>query len=97
MVSQWFRKGLINGYQAKTRAPIWVSLTDDVIHRLDGSHPVTPDMLPLQQVVETLNLSDADLCVRIRAGDFTPYRIFHDNYWHWYLKPAANTPQSLPL
>ena len=97
MVSHWFRKGLIDGYQANPRSPIWVSLSDEVIHRLDGCHPLSDEMIPLPQVLDSLNLSEADLCVRIRAGDFTPYRIFHDNYWHWYLLPAADNPQSFPL
>jgi len=96
MISNWFHKGLIPGYQARPHAPVWVSLSAEVRHRLDGSQPLTQDMLPLQQVSENQNLSDADLCVTIRTGHFIPYRIFHDNYWHWYLKPTAenNNPLS---
>lgn len=92
MISTWFRKGLIAGYQAKPGSPLWVSLTDDEFQRLNGQHPLTPDMIPLRQAAKTLCLLETAIRDTIRVGRFTPYRIFHNNYWHWYLKPAADTP-----
>ena len=95
MISDWFRKGLIDGFQAKPRSPVWVHLSDEVLSRLGGKHLLTPDMIPLQQFVSASGLSDSALRDTIMAGRFVPYRIFHDNYWHWYLKPAAKTPNPL--
>lgn len=95
MISNWFRKGLIDGYQAKPHSPVWVSLTEDVFQRLNGQHPLTLDMIPLKQAAQTLALSDPALRDTIQAGQFLPYRIFHDNYWHWYLKPVAKSPNPL--
>lgn len=95
MISDWFRKGLIDGCQARPRSPVWVHLSDEVLSRLGGKCSLTPDMIPLQQVVSASGLSDSALRDTIMSGRFVPYRNFHDNYWHWYLKPAANTPNPL--
>ena len=95
MISHWFRSGLIQGYRAKPRSPLWINLSDEVLLRLDGQHPLTPDMIPLDQAASELTCSDRALRDMIRAGKLLPYRIFHDNYWHWYLKPVAKTPNPL--
>jgi hypothetical protein len=95
MIADWFSRGLIDGCQAKPRSPLWVSLDDHIFQRLNGQHPLTADMHPLRQVQTSLDLSDADLCDRIRSGEFTPYRICQHNRWRWFLKPAARLANPL--
>lgn len=92
MISVWFKQGLIPGTQARPRAPVWIDLSDEVLTRLDGSASRLPDMIPLVEVERVLGLSPERLRDTILAGTRTPYRLFLDNCWHWFIRSTSPNP-----
>jgi DNA invertase Pin-like site-specific DNA recombinase len=85
MVAYWFRQGLLVGHQRRRQTALWVRLTDDDRHRLDGSSSLQPDMEPLPDVVRALSLTTEQLRAEIQAGRLLPYRLWIKNRWRWYV------------
>ena len=88
MIAAWFRSGFLSGSQRKPRSTLWVRFDDDTFLRLNGLHPLLPDMIPLPDAPQRLGVTIEQLRVTIRSGSLLPYRIFLNNYWHWFVRPA---------
>jgi predicted site-specific integrase-resolvase len=95
MISSWYKQGLISGYQPKPRSPLWVSLQQEDIRRLDGSLPLDKNMIPLKQAAKIYGISADELRDTIRAGRLKAVRIFKKNYWHWFVSPVPDTPNPI--
>ncbi|MBN1890079.1 MAG: recombinase family protein [Thermoflexales bacterium] len=52
MITQWFQRGLLAGYQSRSQSPVWVDLTEQAVRRLDGSASLRSDMVPVQEAPE---------------------------------------------
>jgi DNA invertase Pin-like site-specific DNA recombinase len=94
MISQWFRQGLLSGRQRKPGGWLWIRLTQDDLHRLDGSTPYQPQMIPLLDAPERLGLSPDQFRAMIAAGHFTAFRIHSQDAWRWFLLPSTPNPLS---
>lgn len=91
MISQWFKKGLLTGYQEKPRSPLWIYFDAAVQQRLSGDHPLTPDMLPLQQAAQLLNLTPAQICDTLKSGDLIAFRIAQNDSLRWFVRWADHS------
>jgi hypothetical protein len=87
MIADWFHQGLLVGHQPQPRSPIWVRLTPDDIHRLDGSATRRPDMLPLPQAPALLQISKQQLRQQIQSERWLPYRLLINKQWRWFVRP----------
>ncbi len=85
MIAHWYRRGLLVGHQRRRQTALWVRLTDDDRHRLDGSSPRQPQMEALPDLIRAVNLTAAQLRTEIQAGRLVPYRLRVNNHWRWYL------------
>jgi hypothetical protein len=94
MISQWFQQGLLTGHQRKPGAWLWIRLTPQDLHRLDGSAQWQPEMIPLIDAPQILGLTPQELCDTIRSGRLCAYRLRTDSSWHWYLLPTYPNPIS---
>jgi DNA invertase Pin-like site-specific DNA recombinase len=90
MIAFWFRRGLLVGHQRRRQAALWVRLNDDDRQRLDGSSILEPEMDPLPEVMQTLNLTTAQLRAEIETGHWLPYRLRVNNRWRWYMLRRDN-------
>jgi hypothetical protein len=88
IVADWFRAGLLSGLQRKPRSTLWVRFDDDTFTRFNGLHLRLPDMIPLPEAPQRLDVTTEQLRDTIRSGGLLPYRIFLHNYWHWFVRPA---------
>ncbi len=85
VIAHWYRRGLLVGHQRRRQTALWVRLTDDDRHRLDGSSPRQPQMEALPDLIRAVNLTAAQLRTEIQAGRLVPYRLRVNNHWRWYL------------
>jgi hypothetical protein len=95
MIVDWFHHGLIAGHQRQRRSPVWVRLDDEDVARYDGSASLSPSMVPLPQVQETLGLDSTQLASAVQAGVVLTYRLRESKQWRWYVRPLdEHTPAS---
>jgi DNA invertase Pin-like site-specific DNA recombinase len=94
MIAQWFRQGLISGHQRTPGGWLWVRLTDDDLHRLDGSAQWQSEMIPFVNAPQILGMTPAQVRAMIDAGRLTPFRLRYQDAWRWYLLPISNNPLS---
>lgn len=92
MISQWFRQGLLSGWQRKPKSTLWIRFTDADQHRLDGSASWQPEMIPFLEAPQKLGLPPEQIRAMILAGDLTAFRICHQNSWRWFLLPTQINP-----
>jgi len=93
MITNWFKRGLLAGYQAKPLSPVWVRLTEQDIPRLDGSAALSPNMVPVLEAPEALDMSPEQMHDEIRAGRLLAWRLFIKNHWKWYVQlPSEGGP-----
>jgi DNA invertase Pin-like site-specific DNA recombinase len=94
MIAQWFHDGLISGHQRKPGGWLWIRLTEEDRHRLDGSAAFQPEMLPLLEAPQILGVTSEQLRAMIDAGRFTAFRLQHQDSWRWFLLPTNPNPLS---
>jgi len=94
MISQWFRDGLISGLQRKPGGWLWVRLTGEDLHRLDGSAHWLPEMIPFVAAPRILGVSPAQLRAMLVAGHLTAFRLHQQDAWRWFLLPTNHNPLS---
>ncbi len=85
MITQWFKRGLLAGYQSRPQSPVWVKLTEQDISRLNGSDSLCADMAPVQKAPEALGMTFEQMCDEIRAGRLLTYRLLIKNKWRWHV------------
>lgn len=96
MIADWFRRGLLVGHQRRVGTPLWVRLTEEDIQRLDGSASLQPDMVPVKEAPEVLEVTNEQMREDIRAGRLLTYRLLVKNRWRWYVRvPAERTTRKL--
>lgn len=97
MITQWFQRGLLAGYQSRPQSPVWVNLTEQDIPRLKGLASLSSDMVPVQEAPEVLGMTPEQMRDKIRAGRLLTYRLFIKNHWRWYVQiPTESTRTTKP-
>jgi hypothetical protein len=56
MITAWFHQGFIQGVQRRRGSAVWVRLSQEDLHRLDGSASFQPGMLPLEEAQDRLRV-----------------------------------------
>ena len=92
MISQWFQQGLITGHQRKPGGWLWIRLTAEDRHRLDGSAHYLPEMIPLPDAPQVLGVTTVQLRAMLLAGDLTAFRLHQQDTWRWFLLPTNLNP-----
>lgn len=92
MISSWFRQGLISGHQRIPGGWLWVRLTPEDLSRLDGSAIWQPEMIPLANAPQILEMTDNQLRDTIRSGHLIAYRLHQADAWRWFLLPTQTNP-----
>jgi hypothetical protein len=95
MIADWFRQGLLKGQQRRPGTPIWLKLTAQDRARYDGSAPLAPDLIPLQEAPTVLQLTPLQLAQQVQAGQLLTYRLLIKTGWRWFIQPAPQPPNSL--
>ncbi len=94
MIAHWFRDGLISGLQRKPGGWLWIRLTDEDRHRLDGSAQWLPEMIPFVEAPQILGVTPARLRAMMDAGELTAFRLHQQDAWRWFLLPTNPNPLS---
>ncbi len=89
MIVSWFQQGFLSGHQRRPGGWLWVRLTEEDEHRLDGSACWQPAMIPLTDAPTTLGMTSEEIRDTIRAGHFLAYRLKNHGSWCWYLLPSS--------
>jgi DNA invertase Pin-like site-specific DNA recombinase len=95
MIADWFRRGLLRGQQRRPGTPIWLNLTAQDRARYDGSAPLAPDFIPLQDAPTVLHLTPEQLAQQVQVGQLLTYRLLIKTGWRWFIQPAPQPPISL--
>jgi hypothetical protein len=90
-VTRWFQQGILQGYQRKPNAPVWVRLSEQDQRRLDGSTQPRPDLVSLRQAAETLGLSVEQVWAQVHARRLLAYRLRIKQRWLWHVQLSPDS------
>jgi len=90
MISWWFTRGWIIGYQAHHGAALWVRVSQDDILRWNGSASVQADFIPIADAPAKLGLSLEQMQAEIRADHLLTYRCRVKKLWRWFVQAPTS-------
>lgn len=70
------------------------SLTDDDLHRLDGSAHWQPEMIPFIDAPHILGVLPDQLRAMMETGELSAFRIHQQDAWRWFLLLTTPNPLS---
>jgi DNA invertase Pin-like site-specific DNA recombinase len=88
-VSHWFKAGILGGHQRKPNSMLWIRLTEQDRHRLDGSASRRPGLVLIGEAAERLATTVEAVWAEVRAGRLVPYRLRIKNRWLWHVQLTA--------
>lgn len=94
MINDWYRRGRLVGHQRRPGTPLWVRMTEADVARLDGSAPLTPEMIPLAEAQAALGITGEELGARVRAGQLLTFRVRVGHRWRWFVQVPDEQEQS---
>jgi DNA invertase Pin-like site-specific DNA recombinase len=88
-VTRWFHQGILQGYQPKPNAPVWIRLNEKDQRRLDGSTLPRPDLVPVRQAADQLGITVEQVWSQVSAGQLLPYHLRVKKRWLWHVQLPA--------